>query len=277
LSKVFKKPAEPTDKEIKRAIDKDEVFRDMLKAHTSRVSEYLRENQDQLKKLLRRAQAKRWSYSAYEAHARCPRALGLSYVVAVKQAPNQAMMRGIEMHKKAEYFLKGEIDGMPQILKPMKRELKALRKLKPVVEQFWNADERFRPAKDYQGWCILKMDAHLPPTKRDNVAWMADHKSGREYDKHVEQAELSSVFMLGRYPKIEAAEFEFWYYDTGDPPVRFTFPREHLIELREKWCERGVEVMAERKFIPTPSTEGCKFCPHRSDKGGVCSSWKKAK
>jgi hypothetical protein len=227
--------------------------------------------------LLKGARPKRWSYSAYATHVKCPRALGLSYIIKTQQAPNEAMKRGIDLHKQAEWYLKGELDKVPKLLLPLKREVMALRKMEPVVEQFWNADKKFGVAKDYQGWCVLKMDAFLPPTRSYNLAWMADHKTGREYPEHGEQAELSAVFMFGRHPKIDAADFEFWYYDTGDPPLTFSFPRSELLELKDKWQDRGNEVMAERKFLPTPSINACKFCVHRSDKGGACLEWKRAK
>lgn len=240
-------------------------------------------NPKQVKRLLKDAKPKRWSYSAYATHKKCPRSLGLSYVINTVQAPNEAMKKGIKLHRDAEFYLKGEIDKIPKILQPMKHELNGLRKMKPVVEKFWNATEKFKQAADYKGWCVLKMDAHLPPTKKYPVAWMEDHKSGREYDEHAEQAELSAVFLFGRYPKAEAAEFEFWYYDSGET-VTFTFPREVKEDITDKWMERGGEVMAERKFLPTPSLNACRFCAHRSHDfktgqptGGTCEEWKRAK
>jgi hypothetical protein len=241
----------------------------------------------ELRKLLASARPKRWSYSAYGALRKCARSLGLSYVIKTKQAPNEAMIRGEDLHKKAEYFLKGEIDETPKILKPFERELKLVRKLKPVVEQFWNANEDFSIAKEYQGWCVFKMDAVIEPQRLKNVAWMADHKSGREHPEHEGQAELGAVFMFGRYPKIEAAEFEFWYYDAAHPldkVARFFFDRSQLYDLKDKWQENGHEVMAERRFLPSPSENACRFCAHRSHDrntgnptGGVCQEWKRIK
>lgn len=197
------------------------------------------------------------------------------------------MIRGNDLHKKAEYYLKGEIDKLPRILKPFHKELDILREFKPSVEEFWNANENFGPAKEYQGWAVLKMDAFVEPKRLKNVACMIDHKSGKEYPEHAEQSELSAVFIFGRYPKIEAAEFEFWYYDADHPldrAVRFIYTRDMLADLKDKWQERGHEVMDERRFLPTPSPMACAMCAHRSHDrntgkptGGVCQEWKRNK
>jgi len=223
--------------------------------------------------LLRQQRPKRWSYSAYAAHGKCPLSFGLGAVLGLRkdEAPSPPMIRGTKIHKEAEYFLKDELDGLPKSLQKLKWEFIGLQKQKPIVEQFWNANPDFTPAKEYRGWLVLKADAALPPRK--GVAYAFDHKTGREYDSHCEQAELTSVVTFGRYPRSERIEVEFWYIDDGDV-ASYRFDRSEMKHWRSKWQDLGNKVMSEKKYLATPSDDACRWCPHRTDRGGLCPEYK---
>jgi len=218
-----------------------------------------------------KGEPKRWSYSAWSSYDQCNFKYYLGYIAKAKQAKNWAMERGSEIHKMAEYFLKGEIHGVPKKLKKLTTEFKGLQKAKPIVEKFWNADKKFREVGDYKGWVVLKADAALPPKKQ--AALVIDHKSGKAWPDHIKQAELSAVVTKGRYPETDGVDIEFWYIDQGEV-VSWHFNDRILVPLKEVWTERGEQLMSTRKFLPMPSQK-CQWCPFRSDKGGPCKAWKK--
>lgn len=224
---------------------------------------------------------KRVSYSCWSQAKRCLYACYLSYLVPRdKDAPEKnsyAMDRGNEIHKKAEFLLKGEITGTPPPLKKFATEFRSLAKLGKtlVIEQYWNFHPDFAIAPPYQGAWVVKSDVCVPPSKRERTAINIDHKTGKEYDEHIYQAELSAVATKAMYPKSEGIDFEFWYIDQGDSAV-YHFNDKELAKLKTKWIKEGKKLMAVREWPKEPSYAACSFCFHRSDKpGGSCDGWKK--
>jgi hypothetical protein len=227
-------------------------------------------------------QLKRWSYSAWSLRKRCLYALYLSYVVPKQKdwvAPsNYAMDRGNEVHKKAEFLLKGEITGTPPPLKKFAAEFKALAKLGKalIIEQYWNFNTDFTVAAPYQGTLVVKSDVCVPPSKKSPTAINIDHKTGKEYPEHENQAELSAVATKATFPASDGVDFEFWYVDLGNP-VAYHFDNRELQRLKVKWIAEGKKMMALREFPMEPSASACTYCFHRSDKeGGKCDGWRKA-
>lgn len=226
-------------------------------------------------------QLKRWSYSAWSLRKRCLYALYLSYVVPkdkdVVVPSNYAMDRGNEIHKKAEFLLKGKITGTPPSLKKFATEFRNLAKLRRtlVIEKFWNFGPKFEVAAPYQGVLVVKCDVCVPPSKANPTAINIDHKTGKEYSEHESQAELFSVATKALYRRSSGVDFEFWYTDLGTPSA-YHFTNSELSRLQIKWIAEGKKMMALRDFPMEPGS-ACMYCFHRSDKpGGKCDGWKKA-
>lgn len=224
----------------------------------------------------------RWSYSLWSQFMKCPRSVKHAKIDKIPQPPVQAMERGTMYHLKAEYFLKGKITGMPKELSKLADQYKALRKAGPEhIEEFWSLGRNWKRVKDgfRDGWFTLKADAALSPRKF-GVAIGIDHKTGRYYPNHDEQAELTGLMLRKWYPKdSDGYEVEFFYMDQGTVES-YRFAAKFLDRRMEHWQEQGELIMAERKFLATPSSDACKWCAFRSDKltddgkRGPCDAWK---
>lgn len=190
-----------------------------------------------------------------------------------------AMERGTTIHSLAEHYLLGNITGgVPKQLQKLTYEFKGLKKAKPTCEKFWGVDDNWKP-KEYPAWCVAKLDSYVPPSKKENVLIEVDHKTGRVYPEHVDQASLYSAIGFGYYPKVDLIEVEFFYIDQGFvQPYEFT--RAKLKYNVKYWLDQGKFLMSRKKFPATPSRRACDWCGFRSDKKlangqpGPCDEYK---
>lgn len=218
---------------------------------------------------------KRWSYSAWSTFNKCMYAFYGKHILKIQEKPGYPVLRGIEMHAKAEGYLKGKVTSLPKELKTFDAHYKQLKKMNPVVEQFWGVTASWQ-FTERDGWCVMKMDAAVEPEKPTGVLYIQDLKTGKEYTDHEQQGSLYGTIGLAKYPKISKAEVEFWYSDQGYSTT-FTFTRAQLLKLKTLWIERGMDVMKPRRpaeYKPTPSANACRYCVMRTDKGGNCNEWR---
>jgi len=186
------------------------------------------------------------------------------------------MERGNTIHLKAEHFLKGDIRGVPPELEKLKKEFLALKKMKPEhIEEFWGFDRDWRPLrKGFEPRQTFTLKADVATAPKKGVAINIDHKSGRIYPAHDDQAELTALASWLWYPAAKKIEVEFWYVDLGDI-VAYEFTNTYLAKRKKFWSNEGRKIMSETKFLPTPSQDACKWCAFKSSKGGPCDAWKK--
>lgn len=233
----------------------------------------------------------RWSYSLWTAMQKCPKGVKLGKIdkIATPLADTRAMDRGTKIHHLAEQFLKGNITGIPKDLQKLSKEYNALRKMGPEhIEEFMSLGRTFRKVKNgwKDGWFTLKADVMAAPRSFDKskvmIGLSVDHKTGKHYPSHQEQAELSAIVQMQFYPDADFYESEFFYTDQGEV-IPYIFKPSYLRKRKEYWMEEGEKIMAESKFLPTPSSDTCKWCPYRSDKliardtWGPCHDWKRAR
>lgn len=196
-----------------------------------------------------------------------------------KEPMGPAVARGTAVHALAESYLKGKIyGGMPRPLLKLARHYAALRKLKPIVEEYWNVDERWRPVQGREDtWCTMKMDAALGPHENEDgkrVIYIQDLKTGRMYGSHDKQASLYATIGFTRWPDLDGVDVEFWYSDSGET-VSTYYNRSAIKKLTNYWMQQGQQMMdPNQEFLPTPSVDACKWCFLRSDRGGRCKAWK---
>lgn len=214
-----------------------------------------------------------WSFTSWSVADDCPFQYYQSWHLGNRAPQHPSAARGESIHKFAEYYLKGEIEGIPHVLAKFASEFIELKKAQPVVERFWGVTEDWE-FKDGRAWCTMKMDAAVLPTKKDPTLVVIDFKTGKEYPKHPKQGELYAAIGFAKHPEIEEAITEFWYTDLGYP-IQRTYSREELKELKELWQSRGTTLLSKQSFKPKPSLEACKWCHLRTDRGGVCNEWTK--
>jgi hypothetical protein len=217
-----------------------------------------------------------WSYSAYSTDKKCAYSFYSGYILGIRGPPHPAMARGIEIHRLAEFYLRDKIKVLPPAFKEFKEQYAELKKARPIVEEFWNVDSRFRfTKKRKKSWCVMKMDAAVEPHKLDGWLYIQDLKTGREYDDHSDQGELYSCIGLAKYPEAKGVITEFWYLDQ-QYPVQMKYPRKTLLKRTNKWLEAGAALLdTDRKYLPSPERQRCTWCIHRSDRKGSCTAYKK--
>lgn len=221
-------------------------------------------------------EVKHWSYSAWSTWNKCAYSFYSGYILGIRGPAHPAMQRGIEVHRLAEFYLKGKIKVLPPIFARFKANYAALRKAGPIVEEFWNVDHRFRFTKKREKmWCTMKMDAAVEPHRLDGWLFVQDLKTGQEYEDHPNQGELYACIGLAKYPEARGVITEFWYLDQKYP-VQVKYPRRLLLKKTNRWLEEGAKVLdTSQKYLPSPSKEVCKWCVHASDREGSCTAWKK--
>lgn len=221
----------------------------------------------------------RWSYSGWATYQQCQFKYYGQFILGIKGddiEDNPAIIRGNLLHKKQEKYLLGEIRGVPREFLPFKDELEGLKSAKPIVEQFWGVDASWHPI-NWGSWVVFKMDAAVLPTKKEPTLWVQDLKTGREYPKHADQASLGACIGFALHPKVEEVQVEFWYADQGIIRAYDYSPKELKRETK-RWMAEGDRILTpQKKYLPSPSEDNCKWCPVRSDRHGPCEAWKKVK
>lgn len=221
----------------------------------------------------------RWSYSAWNDFNKCAFAFYQKYVLGKKEtSTSPALERGNTLHKKQEVYLNGSVKQVPREFLPFKPEYEALKRARPIVEQFWGVDTHWQPM-DWGSWVVFKMDAAVLPGKfiGKDTLWIQDLKTGKVYDSHDKQASLGATIGRALYPKVKRVEVEFWYADQGII-IPYEFDKAELKRQRQFWTSEGDRILTPQKeYLPSPSVDNCKYCFLRSDNGGPCKAWKKFK
>lgn len=237
-----------------------------------------------------------WSASAWNVYAGCPRAYFLDRIK--KLCPftgNAATRRGDMIHRKMEAYLKGKTTGgVPDELKNLAKELTMAKKLGAVAEGSWTltVDEKKTSATDWDGaWLRAKVDMRLAldakgkglkaDVKKADELMIVDLKSGRPKPQPAQREIYAgmSIFWI----KAKKVITELWHCDEPvDSPMRMEpieFTGDEAIKLWEKWKARGLKMLADRAWNPTPGN-ACDRCQYASNKtmvdgsAGPCDAWK---
>lgn len=209
-----------------------------------------------------------WSFSRWKDYEKCPRLAKRKHIDKAKEIDvNPAMLRGGEIDKKAEQYLKGELKKLPVELQSFDKEFAALKKLKPQTQENWAFTKEWLQVDWFHQsvWLRVKMDAAALIKK---VARVIDFKTGKPYDDHKLQTELYAMAAFMVFPKAEVAETNLWYTDIGKEDPK-TFTRDQLPELQEKWVDRTKPMLTDTRFAPKPGPH-CSRCFDSKSKGGTC-------
>lgn len=226
------------------------------------------------------AKANRWSFTSWCERRKCAFAYYCKFIRGMKEPErpmHPAMERGIELHKKSEHYLKGDVTKLPKSMKSFWDEYAELKRMNPIVEQFWGVGPNWKPMQ-WNSWVVMKMDAAVAPCKKtDHRLVIIDLKTGREKkEDHEAQGGLYAAIGYAMYPRCEGIDVEFWYTDLGYPTsFQWTIPQ--LEAEKQFWMQEGRNLLTvhdEKYYKPNPSEENCRWCFLRSDRGGPCGAWK---
>lgn len=174
-----------------------------------------------------------WSHSTLSAFATCPRQYEeLKVLRNFKDTDNPASLWGTEFHEAAEAYLKAQ-GGQPLPANMTQYEgylAKFLaRKGTLLVEQEYGLDVALRPCA-FNGqdvWCRGIIDVL---TLEGTVAYVDDHKTGKNRKKDMQQLIIFSLLTFLHHPQINTTHCAFHWLQLGAVDVE-TFYRHQIPEL----------------------------------------------
>lgn len=221
-------------------------------------------------------QITQWSYSRYKDWMECPLKAKLKHLDKVPEGPKgAALLRGGEIDKEAELFLKGDIKKAPQSLKLFGKEFLEIRKLHAIPQSKWALDVNWEPLDDFfhpRTWLRVVLDAHYYLPKRKHAV-VIDFKTGKIYPDNQNQVELYTVTGFAHYPMAETIEARLWYLDQGEIIPKGdagVFSRKkHFEPLKKKWRQNVIPMLTDKKFLARPG-DYCGRCSFSARRGGPC-------
>ena len=213
----------------------------------------------------------RHSYSSISCYKECPAKYNFNYVLKMPSAPNAAMMRGTRLHGQAEDYMndRERISPVPYDLKKIGLTLHKLRNDGATAEVTWLVDENWEPVQD-QEKARVKAIVDVHHTKED-VLYLYDYKSGRQYPSHFDQLDLYAVLGLLHYPSARRAETGAIYIDSGLTGATGSMLREMLDHSRQRWDADLTRMERDTGLDPTPGAH-CKRCSYSKYNGGPCGA-----
>lgn len=210
-----------------------------------------------------------FSHSRLNTYEQCPRKAKYKFIQKLKEPSSTAAERGIDIHKQLEDYIKGEQDHLPDIvsdealigiMEALKEE-GADTELQVAFDRNWEPCDWFGP----QTFMRVVWDAI---SLNDEHALVVDHKTGKIYAEHKQQADLYALAAFRKYPDINEVTVAFLYIDQNIVGT-YEFTREDLPELAQAIEERVRPAASDDVFAPTPSPK-CRWCFFRNGNQGPC-------
>lgn len=219
-----------------------------------------------------------WSMSRLGDYETCARKAYFKYVKKLKDKGSPQAQRGIELHKQAEQFVKGED---PEIHFELRRVAKYLNKFKAMYAEGkvraetqlaftkeWTVCDWFDPAT----WLRVVID--ITEEVAPGYLLISDWKSGklkRDDEGYGAQLNLYSVAAISA-GWCDEAKSQLIFIDHGVPVER---PEGHVVRdiLRPAqiyWENRVERMLTDTIFSPNPDYRNCMYCPFSKAVGGPC-------
>lgn len=225
---------------------------------------------------------KSWSFSRWSAYHQCPRKAKYLFVDRMKEPPNPAMDRGVEIHAQAEDYIKGKIDELPADLSRFSELFEDLREqyaggpLPIVVEDTWafRADWSATTWDDWAGCrARIKLDVgrFTAPDELRVIDWKTGKFNARRAEEYEKQLSLYALGALLTYPDLRMVEPSLVYLDAGVtyPEHPRTYTRDDIPVLRAAWEERAAPMLNDTIFAAKPSPL-CAWCAFGAKGTGHC-------
>jgi len=195
-----------------------------------------------------------WSLSTLNLYEQCAFKYKCIKIDKIEEPPSYFLTKGITAHSMAEEYLKGNIDGVPAVLRKFSKEFMNLKKHGAIPEEALTFNDKWEFIPDgwfhEDAWLRMKLDARI-----DN--YVIDFKTGKHYEEHVNQARLYANAHMVRTDEKEV-HIEFWYLASGEVHD-YTFTRDTLEEDVALWNEKAAKIHNDTEFKPTKN-QYCKYC-----------------
>lgn len=220
-----------------------------------------------------------WSYTRYSDHKKCPLFAKLKHLDKVPEGEKSpAMIRGGEIAKKSEDFLKGKLRAVPAELKSFAEDYRWFKQQPNLfVEETWGFNNSWSPVawNDWNNcWLRVKIDVGYHSLKA-NVIVIRDGKTGkfreRDKDGYMLQLELYAAGAIVMAPNAKMVDVALMYTDLGIqyPDTPHTYTAKEALALQKTWDKRVKPLFNDTKFPPRPG-DYCQWCPYSKAKGGPC-------
>jgi hypothetical protein len=215
-----------------------------------------------------------WSISRLHLYEMCPLRFKLKNIDKLPDPPNPAMQRGLDVHKKAENFVKGTLTYIPRELYSFDAQFRELQVLKDDPEATVLLEEKWCFTDDWKetSWfgkdaaCRVVTDASVVYT--DGTADVVDYKTGKPYGANQDQMKLFSLAAFIKFEDLKTVTTRLWYVDTGDE-ICETFYEKDIDPILDEFEPRVEKMRADRTYAPRPGPY-CKNCPYSKSAGGPC-------
>lgn len=222
-----------------------------------------------------------WSLSRLSDYEQCPQKLLYRVRNTPIAQPSVSGQKGIDEHKDAERFVKGEMKKLPPVLKQFSTEIKAIVKNnEPEAEAELAFTRNFKKRTgwfDKDVWFRGKLDLRFENVdeRGRKVIDVIDYKTGRvkTYRDLADQCRVYGMVSLLAHPDAYAARVRFWYTAHGvmiperGPTVHVR--KTMLAGTVREYTMRANRMEKEKKFTARPG-EHCRLCDYSKSKGGPC-------
>lgn len=214
----------------------------------------------------------KWSYSSLMAYETCPYRIALREAGAAlpPEDPNSPLVRGSNIHKKAEDHVRGGTNETPEELEQFKFKFydlqDAYKRGDVKLEEPWYFDANWQPCDKDNAWLTTILDVFFD--YGDNSCKIIDHKTGRKLGneiKHAMQGQLYTAAAFNAYPEMELCRFSFWYLDHGQTLDR-EIRKQAAKSIQEMYTKRAEKMLNDQELKPTPSKSACKWCDYAKSK-----------
>lgn len=206
------------------------------------------------------------SYSRVSLFEKCPQQYEYKYIQKLREPKSEALANGNARHDECERYLKGEIKRIPKTLVKIGPQLKRLKSLNALAEEWWNFDNKWNwQTKPFQ-WLVAKADAYCAPLP--DMIEITDFKTGKKYPEHKKQLHLYATCALSMF-ECSSVIARADYVDLGESLV-MEWGSDNLPAMQKSWNIRIARLEKAKTYKKNPGFY-CKWCSFNTSKGGPCT------
>lgn len=212
------------------------------------------------------------SHSRLKVYEDCPRKAKYKFIDRLEEPSSENMDRGLAMHKMLENWLKDKSAPLPDIiddemLQPWYEGLRAMPGVQAELQLAFTS--KWQPVEWFgRGvWMRVAIDAaaQLP----DKSVVVVDHKSGKMYAEHEQQAELYALAGFHHWPDAPTVEVAFAYLDIPSIQTKVYTREKDFDELMTNVANRCTTIGIDTTFVANPGPK-CRWCHFRKSNEGPC-------
>lgn len=221
----------------------------------------------------------KWSFSRWEAYAKCPRYFKFRYIDKRPEPDNKYATRGTDLHQAAEDFVAGKTSGLPVEFAHHHAEITRIRdeidnpqlEYEVALDKDWNLTSW----RSSNAWVRMKLDVYYNETidKKGNIqSTVIDYKSGSIKEHHVGQLQLYAIAGLrvaAHYGvNITGVSTKLFYIDKNETSG-YIYNAAHENVLITNWTNKIEALMNDTDFV-AKTGHYCKWCHYRKSNKGPC-------